>query len=287
MNPPSNQKQKPPTAASNLQTAADQITAQRKQMQAINRQVANATWTDKSLSPAERQLFTDMARSLGLNPALGHTVILGGNLYITRAGLMHKLNQAKVGWSIENEYVYTEDKRWEWWAENADDRVCRARVKVWEWGKPDQSKENSEFTGEHKKKIKAPQMAKKRAEHRALRGLLEIDIPSVDEIFSEQFIDLGQLGAGKPLGDFALDPAAEKPQKTLEAPSLAQQVINASRQLEMPFEKLGKMLSEASGRTITSAADMDQLSQKELQEVYDLLTGGAGDDERAAERDPG
>lgn len=282
-----------------IQSVADTIANQRKAMTQVNRQVANATWSDKSLTPAEREKYTDLCRSIGLNAALGHAQILGGNFYVTHKGLLHLLNADGRMWRIEGSPVVPGEPDFEFWAEDHDPaqvRIWRTSIKLWRPEQPDQVIEYTDFgvallsAFGKDKKVTAPQMAKKRAEHRAIRAVLCIDIPSADELYEEQFVQTSATVVAPVtenlLGDIPLEPppwppAAEtkqepKPEPKAEAP-LHQQVLQLAQEGDIKLEALFAAASKIAGKQVASTRDLEALPVEALSVLLDQLEGSSGE----------
>lgn len=261
----------------NLQEAAARVADTRKAMIAANREVANATWSDKSLSPEERERFTSVCRSLGLNNALGHAEILGGKFYVTHKGLLHLLNADGRMWRIEGTSVAPGEPDHEFWADNEDDKVWRTTITLWHADKPDQVWSYTDFgvasiakfSG---KQMSAPQMAKKRAEHRAIRAVLTIDIPSADEMLEETFVTAAFTTAANAsanvLGEIPLEPkpqAAPAPtaKATIERPAV-EKVLELATEAEIRIEHVFAQAAKLSGKTIASTRDLATLDDATL-----------------------
>lgn len=266
-----------PTSA--LQDAAQRVADQRKAMIGANRAIANATWTDKALTAEERTRYTDACRALGLNPALGHAEIMGGRIYVTHKGLLHLLNSGGYEWEIHGAAV-TEGPDHEFWCEREGQYVWRATIEARRVTEPGRKwrytdfgvAHPSEFDGPHKVKIRAPQMAKKRAEHRAIRAILEIDIPSVDEMYAETFVPASYAHDAQPnlLGEIPLEPVptkqVEAPRQTLtiEKPDIERLLRTAEAagvNVEDVFSAAGRMV----GKTITGTHDLAALDEKTIE----------------------
>lgn len=268
----------------NLQEAAARVADTRKAMIAANREVANATWSDKSLSPEERERFTSVCRSLGLNNALGHAEILGGKFYVTHKGLLHLLNADGRMWRIEGTSVAPGEPDHEFWADHEDDKVWRTTITLWHADKPDQVWSYTDFgvasiakfSG---KQMSAPQMAKKRAEHRAIRAVLTIDIPSADEMLEETFVTAAFTSAAnasvKVLGEIPLEPKPQalesKPQAapataakpTIERPAV-EQVLERATEAEIRIEHVFAQAAKLSGKKVESTRDLATLDDATL-----------------------
>lgn len=266
----------------NLQEAAARVADTRKAMIAANREVANATWSDKSLSPEERERFTSVCRSMGLDPALGHAEILGGKLYVTHKGLLHKLNEDGRMWRIEGTHVLPGEPDHEFWADHEEDKVWRTTITLWKTDKPEQVWSYTDFgvasPGKFSgKMITAPQMAKKRAEHRAMRAVLTIGIPSADEIFEETFVTAAFTTAANAsanvLGEIPLDPTEAKPKPqaapaptakaTIERPAV-EKVLDLATEAEIRIEHVFAQAAKLSGKTIASTRDLATLDDATL-----------------------
>lgn len=268
-------------APTNLQDAATRVAETRRAMIAANREVANATWSDKSLSPEERERFTSVCRSLGLNNALGHAEILGGKFYVTHKGLLHLLNADGRMWRIEGAAVAPDAPDHQFWAVDEGDKVWRTTITLWHADKPDQVWSYTDFGVASPakfatKQMSAPQMAKKRAEHRAIRAVLTIDIPSADEMLEETFVTAAFTEAAPPkvdLGDIPLDVPAAKPQPkaepkpapkpTVERPAV-EACLSAMNAAGMTIEQLYEDASRISGKKIGSTRDLAGLDDATL-----------------------
>lgn len=296
---------KPVQVPANLQAAADAITNQRKAMTQVNRQVANSTWGDKSLSAKDRQMFVDFGRSIGLNAALGHFELMGGRPYITHKGLLHLLNEGEYNWQVVGRMIPEDSPEYAFWCETPGSKVWEATITGQSRKDPNAKlgpyvdfgvAHASEFA--KMPKIRAPQMAKKRAEHRAIRAVLAIDIPTVEEMYAEQFVDV-PFTVSEPqeaqaklaeAGDFeerypGNAEAAPGTNYTKEmeelgvAPpasasdTLAQRIFDATNARGMPFEHVRKHASKVAGRAITDARAFSELPEAMLKTIYEDLTG--------------
>lgn len=287
---------KPPTLVTEtpagLQAVADVITSQRRSMSAVNRQVANATWSDKSLTPVERERYTDFCRSINLNPALGHAQILGGNFYVTHKGLLHLLNADGRMWRVEGSPVLEDSQDFAFWAEGKKDaRVWRTTIKLWDAARPEQCIEYTDYgvallSQYQDKKVTAPQMAKKRAEHRAIRAVLCIDIPSADELYEEQFVSgvATVVQAENPLGEIPLNPPEREPKgKRQEKPQqppeqqpekpLNEQILALAAENEIKLEAVLAEASRIAGKQVGSTRDLEALPAEVLCVLLDELEG--------------
>lgn len=272
--------------ANGLQHAAQQIAEQRKAMIVANRAIANATWTDKALTAEERTRYTDACRALGLNPALGHAEIMGGRIYVTHKGLLHLLNSGGYEWEIHGAAV-TEGADYEFWCEREGQYVWRATIEARRATEPGRKwlytdfgvAHPSEFDGPHKAKIRAPQMAKKRAEHRAIRAILEIDIPSVDEMYEETFVPAtyAQDAAPNLLGEIPLEPPPQKkaeaprPTLTIDPPHVVRLLMEAEK-AGVLVEDLFAAAGRLAGKTISSTRDLAALDEKTIETLAQEIT---------------
>lgn len=59
-----------------------------------SREIAKQLWWQK-LTPAEKEALNQVARAYGLDPLLRHLLMLGGNIYITVAGLLYYAHRDK------------------------------------------------------------------------------------------------------------------------------------------------------------------------------------------------